>query len=266
MTLAREIEKRLEAAIHAGREAAALTLDYYRRDDLAVDWKQDATPVTVADREAELLLRDRIVAAFPHDGVLGEEFPEHSGSSGFRWILDPIDGTKSFVHGVPLYGTLIGVEFERRSVVGVVLMPALDEYVYAGEGLGAWQVRAGGAPKPARVSQVDRLEQALFCVTTVSGFYDHRRGSAFDALRTRCRLTRGWGDCYGYMLVATGRADVMIDPKMSVWDCAALQPILREAGGTFTDWNGEPTIYAGEGIGTNGRLLEQVLAITRTTG
>ena len=262
-TKASEIGPRLRLAREAAREAGAITLEYFRRDDLAVERKGDDSPVTAADRAAEEHLRRRIAENFPDDGILGEELPETEGQSGYRWILDPIDGTKSFIHGVPLYGTLVGVEREGRSVLGVILIPALDESVYAARGQGAWYASGNREPEPARVSSRQTLAESLFLTSEVLSFDELDRRTAYDRLQAACRLTRTWGDCYGYLMVATGRADVMVDPVMSIWDAAALSPILEEAGGTFTDWQGEPTIHAGEGIGTNGHVLEEVLAITR---
>ncbi len=258
---AADISRRLELALLAGRQAGQLTLDWFCRDNYQVEVKADLSPVTVADRSAEQLLRRQIEAAFPADAILGEEFGDRQGTSGFRWILDPIDGTKSFVRGVPFYGTMIGVEFEGRSVVGLVYIPPLDELVYASQGQGAFHVVRGGSPRPARVSGRATLDQSLFLTTAVNSF-GARRG-AYDQLEAQALLTRTWGDCYGYLLVATGRAECMVDPVMNVWDAAALQPILEESGGTFTDWQGEPTIHAGEGIATNGLVLEEVLAMTR---
>jgi histidinol-phosphatase len=254
---------RLELALTAAREAGAITLKYFRESNYAVELKRDRSPVTIADREAEQHLRKRIAATFPADGILGEEFPEQPGESGYRWILDPIDGTKSFISGVPLYGALIGVELEGRSIVGVIHIPALGETVYASRGQGAWTVRGDRQPMPARVSRTPRLADCLFCTSEVKTFTRSARREAFDEFDAACRLARTWGDCYGYLLVATGRADVMVDPLMNVWDCAALQPILEEAGGTFTDWRGQPTIYGGEAIATNGLVLEEVLAISQ---
>jgi len=258
-----DLRARLELAVAAGRNAGARTLEYFCQSDLQVDSKQDGTPVTVADREAELLIRSEIDLAFPDDGILGEEFPERPGSSGFRWILDPIDGTKSFVRGVPLYGTLVGVEYEGRCVIGVIVLPGLDECVYAARGHGAWHAQGSDEPRPARVSSVARLAEAAFCTTSVSDFVQTNRQNVYERLRAGCRLARGWGDCYGYVLVATGRAEIMIEPELSLWDMAPLPAILEEAGGTFTDWQGNATIYNGEGLATNGQLLGQVLAITR---
>jgi histidinol phosphatase-like enzyme (inositol monophosphatase family) len=259
---ASEIDPRLQLARKAAREAGEITLEYFRRDDLVVQRKGDDSPVTAADRAAEEHLRKRIARNFPDDGILGEEFPETAGTSGYRWILDPIDGTKSFIHGVPLYGTLIGVEHEGQSLVGVIHIPALDESVHAAKGRGAWYVSGSREPEPARVSTRASLAESLFLTSEVRSFDEHDRRAAYDRLQAACRLTRTWGDCYGYLMVATGRADVMVDPVMSIWDAAALAPILEEAGGTFTDWQGRPTIHSGEGIGTNGHVLAEVLSIT----
>ena len=258
-----ERQARLDLALSAAREAGEITLRYFGQHNYAVELKSDRSPVTIADRQAEQHLRDRISAAFPDDAILGEELASRPGDSGFRWILDPIDGTKSFISGVPLYGTLIGVEWEGRAVIGVLRMPALDEIAYAVAGGGAFS-QCGDAPvKPARVSNTSTLAESLFCTSDVKSFATSGKGEAFDRLSGACRLSRTWGDCYGYLLVATGRADVMVDPQMNVWDCAALQPIMEEAGGTFTDWRGTPTIHAGEAIATNKAVLEEVLAITR---
>ena len=254
---------RLKLALEAAHEAGELILRYYQSADLAVEAKRDNSPVTEADRGAEQLLRERILKAFSHDGVLGEEFGEHPSANGWCWILDPIDGTKSFIHGVPLFGTLIGLEHEGRCVAGVCRFPALDEVVYAAERQGAWwQVRSSAA-RPARVSPVDKLSKALFCTTTIAGWERIGRRDAFDKLCAQAKLTRGWGDCYGHILVATGRADVMVDPLMNAWDAAALVPILHEAGGHFVDWNGTPTIHSGNGVSVNSALKDAVLEILK---
>ena len=257
-----ELAARLELAVAAARAAGDLTLRYFQREDLNVEIKSDDSPVTVADREAEQLLRKQIAAAFPTDGILGEEFAEQPGTSGYRWILDPIDGTKSFIHGVPLYGTLIGVEFEGRSVVGVIHIPGLNETVYAAVGGGAWYVRGTSAPRRAQVSS-KTLSGGLFLTSEVKNFHTIGRAEAYEKLQQAARLARTWGDAYGYLLLAIGRAEVMVDPMMHVWDCAALQPVIEEAGGTFTDWQGVETIHSGNAVATNGVCRDEVLAITR---
>jgi histidinol-phosphatase len=261
-----EAEDRLDLALRAAREAGRVTLRHFARPDLVVETKPDRSPVTVADRDAETTLRELIAGAFPEDAVLGEEHGEIPGTSGYRWVLDPIDGTKTFVQGVPLFGTLVGVEKEGEPVLGVIHLPALDETVYGVIGAGAWWIRGDSEPLPARVSGRETLPESVFCTTSVEKFEERGCPEVFNVLRSRARLTRTWGDCYGYALVATGRAEVMIDPALSVWDACALVPVLREAGGTFTDWRGRPTIHGGEGVATNGRVLEEVLAVTRGAG
>ncbi len=259
--MSQSLQERLEFAVHAAREASTLILRYYLNADLAVELKGDQSPVTAADRGAEQLLRSLIADAYPQDGILGEEFGEQPGTSGFRWILDPVDGTKSFIHGVPLFGTLIGLEREERAVLGVCRIPALDEVVYAADGCGAWWQRGRVEPLPARVTQTDRLERALFSYTAIELFDQYGRRPAFEEFVRTCHATRAWGDCYGHLLVATGRADVMADPVMNIWDAAPLLPILREAGGTFIDWTGAETIRGGNGISVNGRLKESVIEL-----
>ncbi len=261
--ISQEVLARRDLAIAIAAEAGEITLRYFGRGNYNVERKADDSPVTIADRSSEQHLRQRIQASFPHDAILGEEFGEQPGTSGYRWILDPIDGTKSFIYGVPLYGTLIGVEYQQTSVIGVIHIPPSQETVYAAAGEEAWYVRQGAPPQPARVSTCDRLEDALFCTSEVDGFYKVGRFDTFASLSRGTKLVRTWGDCYGYLLVATGRADLMVDPRMHVWDAAALLPILVAAGGVFTDWQGQPTIYGGNGIATNPALIESVVFQTR---
>lgn len=258
-----DLASRLLLAQQAGQEAGRLTLQYFQQASLAVERKADQSPVTVADRGAEQLLRQRIAAAFPADAILGEEYGKTEGTSGFTWILDPIDGTKSFISGVPLYGTMIGVEHSGRSLIGFVYMPGLGEGVFASVGNGCWHFRDDQQPRQAHVSARPRLADGLFVTSQVDSFARRGAAEAFHRLEKAAYVTRTWGDCYGYLLVATGRAEVMVDPILNVWDAAAVQPIIEEAGGTFTDWRGLPTIHAGEAIATNGLVLEEVLAITR---
>lgn len=271
------IGSRLDWAVQIAREAGDGTLRHFRKSDLRVERKADDSPVTVADREAEQLLRKRIAERFPDDGVLGEEFGTTEGTSGFQWVLDPIDGTKSFIHGVPLYTTLVAVLSEvggQRSeigkaepCIGVIDSPATGETVYAATGAGCWYLAERGAkPQAAKVSTVARLKEGLVTTCDVAGFATSRKRDAMEAwvaLQRAARLTRTWGDGYGYLMVATGRAEVMIDPVMNLWDAATMQPILEEAGGRFTDWRGEATVHSGEGIATNGLVAEEVLAIVR---
>src|SRR5882672_10936136 len=250
-----ELKQLLDFAVEIAREAGAITWRHYQGSFVA-ERKADNSFVTVADREAEAYLRTRIAEAFPDDSILGEEERVQSGSSNRRWILDPIDGTYSFVHGVPLYGVLVGLEIDGEPVLGVVNLPALGELVSAAQGLGCfWN------GEPARVSTTSTLDQALLLSTDFGVCEQYGFGPAAGSLQRQVWARRTWGDAYGHVLVATGRADIMLDPVMNVWDCAALLPILEEAGGTFTDWNGVRTINGGNAISTNALLLDQVMKI-----
>ena len=264
-----ELDARLEFATKIAREAGAQTLELFRKASLAVEHKADGSPVTLADRQAEELLRQRIGQRFPDDAILGEELDQLPGSSGFQWVLDPIDGTKSFVSGVPLYTTLVAVLKHDQPQIGVIFAPAAGEMVYACRGQGCWHTVDDGAPNQARVSEVSQLAEAVFLTTSVKSFTTERTTDArrvYDRLQSACRLTRTWGDAFGYLLVATGRAEIMIDPAMSLWDSAALQPVIEEAGGKFFDWQGQPTIHSGEAAATNAALAEQVLAVIKNNG
>ena len=261
---ANDLSARYEFAQEIAKEAGKSTLNHFGKANLAVERKEDESPVTVADREAEQLLRKRIGEQFPDDAILGEEFGETDGTSGFRWILDPIDGTKSFIHAVPLYTTLVGVDFQGDSQIGVIYSPATDEIIHAMLGSGAWYSKAGDAHSQAKVSSTTKLTESLMLTSEVATFKRSRPVDAMDTylrLQDATRLARTWGDAYGYMMVATGRAEVMIDAAMSVWDAAALLPVMLESGGTFTDWKGNTTIYAGEGLATNGLVQKEVLAL-----
>lgn len=255
-----ELSSRLALAIEATSRAAGLILSFWQQDDLAVEAKLDESPVTAADRGAEQLLRAEILEAFPNDGVLGEEFGETPGTSGYRWVLDPVDGTKSFVAGVPLFGTLVGVEYGGESVIGVCRFPALGEVAFALKGGGTWWQTRTDPPRQVRVSS-KKLEDGLFCFTSVGGWDSAGRSDLLMSLCRTARLTRGWGDCYGHVLVATGRAELAVDPIMNLWDAAALVPLLQEAGGVFCDWTGRATAAGGNGISTTPTLLPQVMEI-----
>ena len=264
MGAASEIQRRLDFAVEAARAAGEITLRYFRRADLIVERKTDDSPVTLADKEAEAYLRDSIHTKFPHDGIVGEEWGTDEGTSGFRWIIDPIDGTKSFIHGVPLYATLIGVECEGRAVIGVDRIPATGECIYAARGRGAWYQVGDDSPQPAQVSRCEQLSEAAWVTSEVFNFDKINRREAFHQLQSATRLFRTWGDGYGYLLVGTGRVDFMIDPLMEIWDAAAIQPIIEEAGGKFTDWRGRAVFTSGNGIGSNGLLHDQILQILRS--
>lgn len=248
-----ELNELLQFAVELARGAGDITLDYFRKKPETTT-KSDGSYVTIADRQAESYLREEIAKRFPDDGVLGEEEGESQGSSGRRWIVDPIDGTFAFVHGVPFYGVLIALEIEAELSVGVVNMPALGELVSAAKGVGCF---LNG--EPARVSKTAEMKDALLLATDFTSCAKYGFGRAAELLQARAKTSRTWGDCYGYVLVATGRADVMLDPVMNLWDCAPLLPIMEEAGGTFTDWRGLRTASGGNAIATNGVLFDEVM-------
>ncbi|MCE2850447.1 MAG: histidinol-phosphatase [Roseiflexaceae bacterium] len=242
-----------ELAWNAGR----VTLRHFQTNVVA-ELKADNSPVTIADRESERLMRELIEARYPHHSILGEEEGETRPGASFRWILDPIDGTKSFVAGVPMYAVLVGLERDGVPVVGAVAIPPLGEMLTAAHGEGClWNGRV------ARVSSTPTLADAVISTTDVRHMREYGRDAAFERLSSRTRMLRGWGDAYGHVLVATGRIDVMLDAVMSPWDCAALVPVIQEAGGTFTDWDGVTTIYGGGAISTNGTLFPQVMQTIR---
>ncbi|TFH66141.1 MAG: histidinol-phosphatase [Gemmatimonadales bacterium] len=254
---ATELGGLLSLAIEFAREAGAVTLQHFG-SVMASDTKGDGTPVTEADRAAERLLRDRIGRRFPDHGILGEEFGEMNPGARVRWILDPIDGTRSFVRGIPLYGVLIGIEIEGSPAVGVVHFPALGETVGAALGQGCfWNGRL------TRVSNVRSLSEAAVLTTDPAELLEGPAAAGWERLVRECSLARSWGDCYGHILVATGRAEIMVDPVLAPWDAAPFVPILTEAGGQFTDLEGKAGFHGGSGVSTNGPLHDQVLALLR---
>ena len=247
----------LALALELADLADSITLDRYRAADLVIETKPDLTPVTEADRAVERAIRSRLEELRPDDAVVGEEYgasPE-SGSAR-RWIVDPIDGTKSYMRRMPTWATLIALSVEEQVSIGVVAAPALGHRWWAQRGSGAF---ADG--HPIEVSNVSRLEDA---VLTWSGIEDWDAIGRFDAiveLGRRCWRTRGVGDAWQYMLVAEGAAEIALDPEVSVWDLAAPQVIVEEAGGRFTDFAGAPRSDGGDGIATNGLLHDAALAI-----
>jgi histidinol-phosphatase len=242
----------LDEAVDLAVRAGDVTLRWFRSPDLVVDRKANHTPVTAADLAAERFLRDELAGRHPDDAVVGEEEPPTPGTSGRRWVVDPIDGTKAFTHGVPLYCTLLAVDDEHGPAVGVIRMPALGETVYAGRGLGCF---CDGVP--ARVSARDRLEGSYL---TTSGYDYWDEGVLLAAKRSGMQL-RTWGDGYGYALVATGRAEGMCDPVAALWDLAPMLVVIPEAGGRMTDLSGAVTAEGGSGLATNGTLHDAVLGV-----
>lgn len=250
----RELSSLLEFAVAQARRAGALTLEYFH-GTTPVERKADRSPVTAADRGAEALLREAIVAAYPAHGILGEEFGEQPGREPGRWILDPLDGTQSFISGVPLFAVLVGFEWRGAMLAGVIHLPALDETVWAASGQGCWW-----NGRRARVSGVGELAAARVLTNSANLLEQHGRAAAYERLRRRAAVDRGSYDAYGYVLVATGRAEVVVDPVMNIWDNAALLPVVVEAGGSFTDWDGRATHASPHAVATNGALFAATMA------
>ena len=245
------VQDLLEFAVAIAREAGTSTLRHFRSTDLAVDRKVDDSPVTVADRQAEALLRERIRDAYPDDAIVGEEQDDVAGTSGRTWYLDPIDGTKSFVHGVPLFTNLVACEDRDGPLLGVINAPALGETTWAGRDAGCFH-----DDTPARVSAVGAIDRAY---VMTSGF--EWWPPPLRLLADRAPFTmRTWGDGYGYSLVATGRADAMVDPEAAPWDLAPLPLIIGEAGGRLTGLDGTPGVGSGSAVASNGLIHDELLA------
>lgn len=245
----------LEFALNAAWQAGRITLGYFQ-SGVDVERKGDNSPVTIADKQSEQKLRSLIEKRWSAHGIIGEEYGAQPGASPLTWVIDPIDGTKSFIHGVPFYAVLLALTEGEQSLVGVAHFPALNETVYAARGMGCyWNGRR------ARVSTVNELKDAALMASDINSFEARGKGAAWSRLVDATYIQRTWGDAYGYALVATGRAEIMVDPVMNLWDCAPFGVIMDEAGGTFTDWQGTPTIHGGESICTNGVLFNSVMKL-----
>ena len=253
------LDERVAPAAELARITGMVALRHYRTN-LTVETKADGSPVTIADRAAETAARAWVQSRFPQDGVLGEELGEERPGAPRRWIIDPIDGTKSFVRGAPLWGSLVALCEGERVLAGAAYFPAVDELVAAAPGAGCWW---NGSR--CRVSSVAALADATVLTTDERFSERPERATGWRALARAASVSRTWGDCFGYLLVATGRAEVMCDGTMSVWDAAALQPIIEEAGGVFTDWLGVPTVFGGSAVATNRLLADEVRAVLAQT-
>jgi histidinol-phosphatase len=257
----------LRFAVRLARRAAATTLEWFASDTLVVTAKSDGTPVTAADRAAEALVRGELASHFPTDSVIGEEEPVRHGTSGRTWIVDPVDGTKAFARGVPLYATLLALVDEHGPAIGVIVHPALGETVYAGRGRGCWHaVRAPGSTpvdtldgRPCHVSAVTTLADSYVCTSAFGNWHPDARLAVLDAVAG----LRTWGDAYGYTLVATGRVEAMVDPQAEHYDVAPMSVIIAEAGGTFTDLSGIARADGGSGVASNGSLHDTLLQLLR---
>jgi myo-inositol-1(or 4)-monophosphatase len=250
------LEPYLDFATSLAYHAGKITLRYFNTG-VRPELKENNDPVTIADREAESYARSEIERVYPGHAIVGEEYGESGNDHSFRWIIDPIDGTISFLRGVPLYGVLIGLEIEGVVRVGAAYFPPLDEMLCAADGLGCmWNGRR------AHVSQVGKLSDA--CV--VSSDFQHltaKMPDVVDRFSNKKSLMRTWADAYGYLLVATGRAEVALDPRLDVYDCGPYPVIFKEAGGFFGSWSGEEGHTHGEGIACNAILKPEVMELMR---
>lgn len=254
-----EWKSRYELAVATAEQAGKLALQYFDHD-VAVEWKQDHSPVTVADREAETLLRTTLLGKFPNDGFLGEEYGDKPGTSGYRWIVDPVDGTRSFVRGIPVWATLVGLEYQGEPIAGVVVIPAMGQTYRALRGDGAYR-----GERRIRVSDVATLAAATVFYTSLSWYKKAGRLDDIVQLLLQCQTSRGFGDFWGFVLVAQGSGELMVDYGVHIWDVAAIQPLIEEAGGKFSDWDGNVTIERPDVIVSNGKLHEEVLRRLRVT-
>jgi len=237
-----------------------LTMSRFKAQDLVVATKPDTTPVTDADTQAEEIVRSQLGRTRPRDAVIGEEMPT-TGSGARQWVIDPIDGTKNFVRGVPVWATLIALVDAGQPVLGVVSAPALGRRWWAAVGSGAWTGKSLAAASRLHVSSVTRLEDASLSYSSLSGWEEQGRLAGFVDLTRAVWRTRGYGDFWSYMLVAEGAVDIAAEPELALHDMAALVPIVTEAGGVFTSVRGVPGPFGGSALATNGHLHSQVRAL-----
>lgn len=252
-------QNRYEVAVEAARKAGDLARAYYETT-FDIESKADNSPVTIADRQAEQLIRALVTQHFPDDGFLGEEYGDQPGASGFRWVIDPIDGTRSFVRHIPIWATLVGLEYRGEQIGGVAYVPVFGQVYRALRGDGAFV-----NDRPIRVSDVGTLADSLMCYSSIRWFQAAGREQTFLELVRRTQRQRGFGDFYGFVLVAEGACDLMLEHGVHTWDVAALKAIVEEAGGTFTDWGGTPTTETPDVLASNGKVHAEALAILRGT-
>jgi len=233
-----EHQVRLELARRVGDSSRAIAMKHFDPAGVAFDDKSDGSPVTIADRSIEELARAQIEREFPDDGIIGEEFGNRVSRSGYTWVIDPIDGTRSYARGIPIFSTLIAVLQDDRAVVGYASMPVWNESVYAVRGGGCTWVPANQPARPARVSTQTDLSLALVETVQPHGYLEVGEYPAFERLARAVWRTRGWNDAYAYILCATGRVDAAVDMSIKIWDVAPFQVIMEEAGGVLTDWRG----------------------------
>lgn len=258
-----DVQADLSVALDLARRADAITLDRFGALDLRIDTKPDLTPVTDADEAVEASLRDVLSRERPADAVLGEEYGGTAVFAGRQWVIDPIDGTKNFVRGVPVWASLIALLEDGVPVVGVVSAPALNRRWWAGRGLGAFAAVSGGEPRSLSVSGVADLGSASLSFSSLSGWAQRGQRDRFIELTDAVWRVRAYGDFFSYCLVAEGAVDVAAEPEVKLWDLAALDILVREAGGTFTSLDGAPGPHGGNAVASNGLVHDAVLASLR---
>jgi histidinol-phosphatase len=247
---------RYDAAITAAQKAGQHALAYFDRG-VSVEWKSDQSPVTIADRESETILRTDLLKAFPGDGFLGEELGDQPGTTGYRWIIDPIDGTRSFVRNIPIWATLVGLEYRDEPILGIAYLPAMGGTLFRA-------VRGDGAfrnERRIRVSDIGKLDEAIMFYSSISWFVKAGKQNEFLSLAAQTQRQRGFGDFYGFVLVAQGSGEIMAEHGVKIWDVAGLKVLVEEAGGRFTNWQDEPTIHSPDVVATNGKLHAAALTI-----
>jgi histidinol-phosphatase len=264
------MDKRLAVAIEAAKAAGEVALRYFRTG-LAVELKGDRSPVTRADRECEQRIVEVLHSAFPDYGVVGEEFGERPGATGAgsttssstgaspKWIIDPIDGTKNFIRGIPYFATLIGLEEDGEITTGVIYAPAVDDLLYAQKGYGAFD-RNGRV----QVSRIATLREGMLVFGGIDIFRHGGHWDGFERLVRASGRQRGFGDYFGHTFVARGQAEAMVELDLKPWDLAAIKIVIEEAGGRFTDFTGSPTIYGGTAVASNGWVHDEILALLGT--
>ncbi len=257
------VQARLDAALAAADEAGAIAMESFQSPTLDVKFKSDGSVVTPADSQAERAIRTLIESSFPEDSILGEEHADRVGTSGFRWIVDPIDGTRSYARGVPTWAVLIGVEFGHSCVAGVVDLPAIGERVHASVGHGAWWATARGDVREARVSGCSKLAEAYVETIPPRAHADAGYWGMYELLTRKSKRVQGWSDALSFAMVATGRRDAAVDFGFSLWDIAPFQPIVEEAGGMMCDWSGMRNLHAATTLVSTKGLRDELLEIVK---
>ncbi|OQW52182.1 MAG: hypothetical protein A4S09_09285 [Proteobacteria bacterium SG_bin7] len=260
-----DLKKRVDFTLEVARNAGNIAATYYGTNKLNTEFKSDESPVTVADRACEKFIRERIEKVFPEDGIVGEEFGVKKGTSGLNWYIDPIDGTQSFVTGVPFFATMIAIETERDSIMGVVHFPILNETVFAYTGGGTWWKRHNTEKfERTFVTKTSSLSLARITSSSINYWKQTKREEILFDISKKVKWVHGWGDSFGQILVATGRLDLTLDPLMYDWDSMPLKPLVEEAGGIFSDFGGNRDPFGRSAFSCNPVLHEEVLKIIKS--